>query len=64
MVPETVRSKLKIAATVAFWIAAIVGWWSVIEEGPTLMNMLPAVCMTLAGTIWLIMVLSPPEHMR
>jgi hypothetical protein len=64
VVGETVRKKLRIIATVAFWVAAIVGWWTVLEDGPTVMNMLPAVCVTLAGVIWLVMVISPKENLR
>lgn len=64
VVRETVRKKLRIVATVAFWVAAVVGWWTVVEDGPTVMNMLPAVCVTLAGIIWLVMVVSPKENLR
>ena len=64
MVRETVRTKLRIVATVAFWIAAVVGWWTVAENGPTVMNTLPAACVTLAGVIWLVMVISPEENLR
>jgi len=61
---ETVGKKLRIIATVAFWIAAVAGWWTVIKDGPTVMSMLPAVCVTLAGIIWLIMVISPKDNLR
>lgn len=64
MVQETVRRKLRIVATIAFWIAAVIGWWTVIEEGPTVMSMLPAVCVTLAGVIWLVMVVSPSRNLQ
>jgi hypothetical protein len=64
VVRETVRKKLRIIATIAFWIAAIVGWWTVVEDGPTVMNMLPAVCVSLAGVIWLAMLVSPEENLR
>jgi hypothetical protein len=64
VVKETVRKKLRIVATVAFWIAAVVGWWTVVDSGPTVMNMLPAACVTLAGVIWLVMVISPKENLR
>jgi hypothetical protein len=59
MVRETVRKRLRITATIAFWIAAAASWWSVVVDGVTVMNMLPAVCVTLAGVIWLVMVVSP-----
>jgi hypothetical protein len=61
---DTVRAKLRIVATVAFWIAAGVSWWTVIEEGATVMRMLPAVCVTLAGVIWLVMVVSPEKNLH
>ena len=64
MVRETVRKRLRITATIAFWVAAVASWWSVIEDGLTVMKMLPAVCMTLAGVIWLVMVLSPKDNLR
>ena len=64
VVREPVRKKLRIIATVAFWVAAVVGWWTVAENGPTVMNMLPAACVTLAGVIWLIMVISPKDNLR
>jgi hypothetical protein len=64
LVREAVRKKLRIVATVAFWIAAVIGWWKVVEDGPTVMSMLPAICVTLAGVIWLVMVISPEENLR
>jgi hypothetical protein len=64
VVRETVRKKLRLVATIAFWIAAVFGWWAVIEDGPTVMRLLPAVCVTLAGVIWLVMVVSPKENLR
>ena len=64
MVREPVRRRLRITATVAFWVAAVASWWSVIEGGVTVMNMLPAVCVTLAGVIWLVMVVSPRDNLR
>jgi len=64
VVGETVRKKLRIIATIAFWVAAVVGWWTVIEDGPTVMNTLPAACVTLAGVIWLVMLASPKDNLR
>jgi hypothetical protein len=64
VVREPVRKKLRIIATIAFWVAAVVGWWTVIEDGPSVMNTLPAACVTLAGVIWLVMVVSPKDNLR
>jgi hypothetical protein len=64
VVTEPVRKRLRITATAAFWVAAAASWWSVVEDGLTVMNMLPAVCVTLAGVIWLVMVVSPKDNMR
>jgi hypothetical protein len=49
---------------ISFWVAAVIGWWTVIQDGATVMNMLPAVCVTLAGVIWLVMVVSPRDNLR
>ena len=64
VVREPVRKKLRIIATIAFWVAAVAGWWTVIEDGPRVMNTLPAACVTLAGVIWLVMVVSPKDNLR
>jgi hypothetical protein len=48
------RKPYSVIALVAFWVAAVISWWRVLDQGVTHANLIPAVCFTAAGIIWLL----------
>jgi hypothetical protein len=65
MPEERVNKGLNIAASAAFLLAAVMTWWRVIQEGPTVRGLLPAVCFTFGGVIWMLIGFSkqPPGRL-
>ena len=47
------RRPYSIIALVVFWVAAVISWWRVVDQGVTHATLIPAVCFTAAGVIWL-----------
>lgn len=56
--------KMAIIALIAFWFAAVVYIWKLIEEGPRLTTLIPAICLPIAAILWTRVVINLNKRRR
>ena len=52
MIHSPRNMKMAIIALIAFWFAAVVYIWKLIEEGPRLTTLISAISLSIAAILW------------